>query len=1012
MSEQRGAESGAAPTEAADSSGRSVIAVIGIDRYHHWSRLTNAVRDATGALKLFRRLGFEAFTQPLLDERATGSAIQSLVTDDLRSLGQNDKLVLFYAGHGGTRKHQVGDRVIKTGYLVPVDASRSEDEVASWIDLEGWLRTVSLLPPRHILVLLDACHAGIALDSISKWRDIASWEGKAQSPLTLRGSRRIITSALDDQVALDSGPVTGHSLFTGCLIEALTHGLARAGRRHATGSEIGLYVQQRVQTYPGARQTPDFGAFQYDGRGELMISLVHDEQALAERSSESEPNTEMAPETDSPLVKAAKPEPPVARAESANVAPSGNTANSQQHEVPVAVRPTQVATASTTLRISEQSRGPVGRLIRVIIQRLRAAVADGQGAFLTAMLCFGAAVYLFHLSQLPQRKSQQYLEDTIGVVHEPLRGEPHPVLAGLLLPRREGEGLFLCQRGESTDFLDGLDNDYLDFQKTYLAIPRGTTPTEGVPLVPADARTEVHLKRSPPGTPSKYALSELKKQAETGGVGWAWTDNTDASTLIVPSIVAAAARSAHIQVSQDCSAQAEHFGVSGCKVYALYREPIIRSLAIEKLKGSIKAQHPPYDSCGVTSWYFISVDGVERSVPEWKSPEVVTADRLYNGTSYFYAALANTNTKQKWAPALAGGSAAVFRVATNPYFDLTGGGVIQTVCYRVTQPDTSKPQPDTSKPAVMGVLCADLSLPRRLIMAQLEEASSTLDLSVMKVDGDQVQLCSEWQKPCSASLSRIRGDDARNMARIVMKHGEDKDDNNLILGIEDVQTQNGYFGIIVASGAKNEKLVVIGRMRRSSYRDTVSLVGSSLFLLVGACVLMMSYRHQLRRREAVLARGLPHGVLRLDDRARILGANDRAQEIFDRTLPRLGIDAITDDDPHAVSFLVLFATERCVLVSNDDVRGEFAGQVDKLDDGGFLAPGRTSEALLRIVRGHAVSFYARTSVRWVRVDGSPIVMPDLRVGMVVIVNTHLESAHRPHLDAFKIRVNAFPSSLP
>ena len=82
----------------------SVIAVVGIDHYVAWPRLENGVSDATGASQLFRQLGFEEVTAPLFDEQATGTALHSLVTDDLMCLGQDDSLVLFYAGHGGTRR--------------------------------------------------------------------------------------------------------------------------------------------------------------------------------------------------------------------------------------------------------------------------------------------------------------------------------------------------------------------------------------------------------------------------------------------------------------------------------------------------------------------------------------------------------------------------------------------------------------------------------------------------------------------------------------------------------------------------------------------------------------------------------------------------------------------------------------------------------------------------------------------------------------------------------------------
>jgi formylglycine-generating enzyme required for sulfatase activity len=271
VSEQRNIKLASTPNGTMGFGGRNVIVVIGIDRYHHWRRLANAVGDANGAAALFQQLGFEQVTAPLLDDRATGKAIQSLVTDDLRTLGPDDSLVLFYAGHGGTQKHRIGDQVIKTGYLIPVDA---QDKVATWIDLEGWLRAVSLLPAMHILVVLDACHSGIALDPIIKWRNTNSWQDVPLSTLKTRRSRRIITSALDDQFALDSGPVYGHSLFTGCLIEGLTHSVRRGSSRVTTGSELGLYVQRRVETYPSSRQTPDFGTFAFDDRGEMVIPLM------------------------------------------------------------------------------------------------------------------------------------------------------------------------------------------------------------------------------------------------------------------------------------------------------------------------------------------------------------------------------------------------------------------------------------------------------------------------------------------------------------------------------------------------------------------------------------------------------------------------------------------------------------------------------------------------------------------------------------------------------------------
>lgn len=252
--------------------GKLHIVAIGIDRYRSkgFNRLHNAVSDARGAVKAFTDVGF-AERKLVLDEDATKQALERLVQDELRTLDQDDSLVLFYAGHGHTETHYFGDGArVKTGYLIPADAER--DQVNSWINLGNWLDTVDRLPPRHILVILDACHSGIALSTIMRWRASVQQTAEAIEKLTSRRSRRIITSALDDEQAMDGGPFPGHSLFTGCLIEALTLGV-RQGSDYATGLNIGAYIKDRVMSYPGAKQTPDIGVLALHDHGDLVVTL-------------------------------------------------------------------------------------------------------------------------------------------------------------------------------------------------------------------------------------------------------------------------------------------------------------------------------------------------------------------------------------------------------------------------------------------------------------------------------------------------------------------------------------------------------------------------------------------------------------------------------------------------------------------------------------------------------------------------------------------------------------------
>ena len=282
-----------APSEPATvaPAGRNVIVAIGIDRYRNarWSALRNAVNDAVGATEAFQQLGFVALTPPLLDQLATRDAMNRLVNDELaRMLRPADSLVVFYAGHGGVRSQPLDAREVNTGYLVPVDAG---EPYASWIELKPWLDQIARLPPRHILVILDACKSGIALsDALTRTRDSDTVLARPFAGASRKRSRLLITSADEGELALDSGPRLGHSLFTGCLIDALIGGgplrFVHDGQPMTVGSNLGHHVRNLVQSYPGEdgkRQTPVVGRFRHDDHGEMLIPSLAGEHTGSRR---------------------------------------------------------------------------------------------------------------------------------------------------------------------------------------------------------------------------------------------------------------------------------------------------------------------------------------------------------------------------------------------------------------------------------------------------------------------------------------------------------------------------------------------------------------------------------------------------------------------------------------------------------------------------------------------------------------------------------------------------------
>jgi hypothetical protein len=273
----------------AATAARKVVVGIGINRYEAWPHLGNAVNDVRKTCELFEHLGFENTTM-LLDDAATYDALRRLVTDDLCTLGVHDSLVLCFAGHGATTTTVLQDGTkVQTGFILPANAENHDGQVASWLRLDTWLDDIARLPANHILVILDACHSGIALESLIRGRDVITVRGNPPDALSMRRSRKVIASALGDQIAQDGGPVPGHSLFTGCLIEALTGGLASDGRTTTTGSELGFYLQRKVKAYPNSRQTPDFGGFELDDRGELLIPLQSSAAAVMQRRPPASP---------------------------------------------------------------------------------------------------------------------------------------------------------------------------------------------------------------------------------------------------------------------------------------------------------------------------------------------------------------------------------------------------------------------------------------------------------------------------------------------------------------------------------------------------------------------------------------------------------------------------------------------------------------------------------------------------------------------------------------------------
>ena len=245
--------SGPAPEPAA-AAGRSYALVIGNGDYRHMSKLRTAPGDAAAVARLLEsRFGFET-TLPLGDGRSLSLVLRDVGRREVfgalaqlrRRLGENDSLVVFYAGHGDrpTRASQA--------YWLPVDAE--PDDHANWISADDIASEIGLMNALHVLIVADSCFSGGLLRGTDGGPPAASREERARyvEEMTRRRSRHLMSSGANEPVLDEGGG--GHSVFARAFLaglEAIPEDVFTAQQLFASR------VQEPVAGKSG--QTPQYG---------------------------------------------------------------------------------------------------------------------------------------------------------------------------------------------------------------------------------------------------------------------------------------------------------------------------------------------------------------------------------------------------------------------------------------------------------------------------------------------------------------------------------------------------------------------------------------------------------------------------------------------------------------------------------------------------------------------------------------------------------------------------------
>jgi hypothetical protein len=133
---------------------RNFSLIIGINKYDNWEKLEGAQLDAKSIRTLLKdSFDFnDKYAIELYDKAATYDRIDSVFRSLIDSLGSNDNLLVYYAGHGTI------DSKINEGYWIPVEAKK--DRPKDFISNSEIQKYLEKLPAKHIVVFADACFSG------------------------------------------------------------------------------------------------------------------------------------------------------------------------------------------------------------------------------------------------------------------------------------------------------------------------------------------------------------------------------------------------------------------------------------------------------------------------------------------------------------------------------------------------------------------------------------------------------------------------------------------------------------------------------------------------------------------------------------------------------------------------------------------------------------------------------------------------------------------------------------
>jgi hypothetical protein len=219
--------------------------VIGVSDYEWWPKLPNAADDAKEVAARLKEMGFTV--KLVLDP--TSRQLRTALTEMVYKMGyeNNRALLFYYAGHGETET--MADRT-KLGYIIPKDCPLLKKNPMGFsthaISMKD-IESISLrIRAKHVIMLFDSCFSGSLFALVRAVPDDIT--EKSALPV-----RQYITAGKEDEQVPD------RSMFKRVFLLGLEGDADLTGDGYITGSELGMYLSDKVVNYTHRRQHPQYG---------------------------------------------------------------------------------------------------------------------------------------------------------------------------------------------------------------------------------------------------------------------------------------------------------------------------------------------------------------------------------------------------------------------------------------------------------------------------------------------------------------------------------------------------------------------------------------------------------------------------------------------------------------------------------------------------------------------------------------------------------------------------------